>query len=249
MVNISIGGILSHSTVDYPKKSASVIYLCGCPYRCPWCQNPELVLEENCKKIDIQEIVDELKKNFLIDAVCVTGGEPLMQEETIQLLKEIKEETKLLLKIDTNGYFPERLEKALDYLDFLSIDIKAPLNEKYGYATGLKLNWNNAVERLLKSLEIISKWSGKKEARTTIIPELVDSEEDISEISKIAGKFKFDTYTLQQFRPGKTLDLEYGKKIAPSYEKMKKLGKTAKKNLPDILVQIVTEKKGLEIME
>jgi len=246
MIDINIGGIVSHSTVDYPKKSASVVYLCGCPFRCPWCQNPELVFEKNCKKVDIQEIVDELKRNFLIDAVCVTGGEPLMQDATILLLKKIKEETNLFLKIDTNGYFPERLEKAIGFLDFLTTDIKAPLDEKYGFAVGLASNWKQIVERVRKSYEIICGWRGKKEARTTIVPELVDSEEDIFRISEIVKKFKFNMYTLQQFRPDKTLDPEYEKKTAPSYEKMRKLGKTAKENLPDTLVQIVTDKKGFE---
>lgn len=246
MVEVNFAGISDHSTVDYSKKNAAVIYLCGCPYKCPWCQNRELVLEEGCRKIDVEKIVDELKKNFLVDAVCITGGEPLMQEETIYLLKKIKEETNLLLKIDTNGYFPGRLSEALDYLDFISVDIKAQLNEKYGFATGLKENWISEVERLKESLEILGGWKGEKEARTTIVPGLADSDEDIDEISKIAGKFKFNIYTLQQFRNEKTLDLEYEKIKAPDYEKMLALGKTAKRNLPNIIVRIATEKKGFE---
>ena len=116
-MKLNFAGIVDHSTLDYPGKSAAVVYLCGCPYRCPWCQNPELVFEEGCTEIEIDKIIKNLNENFLLDAVCVTGGEPLMQKNTIELLKKIKQDTDLLLKIDHNGYFPERLKKALPYLD------------------------------------------------------------------------------------------------------------------------------------
>jgi pyruvate formate lyase activating enzyme len=90
MTLINFAGIVDNSTVDYPGRLSAVIYLCGCPYRCPWCQNAELISNEgSCKPTEISYIVDRLKENFLIQAVCVTGGEPLMQEGTIELLEGI----------------------------------------------------------------------------------------------------------------------------------------------------------------
>ena len=243
-MKVKFAGIVDNSTLDFPGKVSAVVYLCGCPYRCPWCHNPELVKEEGCEEIEIDNIVVGLKENFLIDAVCVTGGEPLMQENTIELLKSIKENTKLLLKIDHNGFYPDKLREALKYLDFFTTDVKAPLNEKYGKVTGLS-GWEEVVKRVKQSHEILKQWNGKKEARTTIVPGLHD-EDDVREIAKIVKDVGFEFYILQQFRPNKTLDPDFEKKKSPSLEEMRKLGKIAKEILPDIMVKIVTQENGFE---
>ena len=249
-MKINFAGIVDNSTIDYPGKVSAVIYLCGCPYRCPWCQNPELVFEDEsvCQDVEPDYITGKLKDNFLIDAVCVTGGEPLLQEGTIELLERIKKETGLLLKIDHNGYFPQRLKKALPYLDFFTTDIKAPLNEKYGAAVGLPDQWERVVERVSESLEILKKWEGKKEARTTIVPGIADSTGDVSSIAKIVKDVGFETYTLQQFQNEKTLDPGFKKINGCDIEQMRILGKQAKKFLPGVKVQIVTSENGFEVI-
>ena len=247
MTKINFAGIVDHSTIDYPEKLSAVVYLCGCPYRCPWCQNAELVFNEgNCKPTEIDEIITSLKENFLINAVCVTGGEPLMQKETIGLLKRIKSETDLLLKIDTNGYFPERLEEILPLLDFFTTDIKAPLDERYGKVVGLPDQWEKVVSRVEKSLNILKKWKQQKEARTTIIPNLIDKKEEIAKIAKIVDETGFTHYILQQFRAERTMDPDYEKIQSPSLELMKELGTMAKEYLPRTKVQIVTQQNGFE---
>ena len=245
-MKVNFAGIVHNSTLDYPGKNAAVVYLCGCPYRCPWCQNPQLVLEEGCEMVEIDEIIEKLKENFLIDAVCIMGGEPLMQENTLELLKKIKQETGLLLKIDHNCFFPERLEKALKYLDFFTTDIKAPLNEKYGEVVGLPESRERIVERVKKSHEILKKWNGRKEARTTIVPGLIDTAEDIAAIAKVVKYVGFETYTLQQFRAEKTLDPEFKSLKSPGIEEMKKLGREAKKHLTGTKVQISTYENGFD---
>jgi len=245
-MKINFAGIVDHSTLDYPGKNAAVVYLCGCPYRCPWCQNPELVREEGCEMVEIDKIIEKLNENFLIDAVCVTGGEPLMQKNTIELLKRIKQETDLLLKIDHNCYFPERLKEALHYLDFFTTDVKAPLDEKYGAAVGLPDNWEKIVEKIKESHEILKEWRGRKEARTTIVPGLIETKEDVGKIAEIVKDVGFETYTLQQFRAEKTLDPKFKFIRSPAVEKMQELGKEAKKYLPDTKVRIVTQENGFE---
>ncbi len=247
MTKINFAEIVDHSTIDYPERLCAVVYLCGCPFRCPWCQNTEIVLsKDNCRLMEIDEIITSLRENFLIDAVCVTGGEPLMQDETIELLKRIRSETNLLLKMDSNGYFPERLRVALQYLNFFTIDVKAPLNERYGEVVGLPEHWKKVVRRVSESLSIIKKWNHSKEARTTIVPGLIDKREDIIEIAKIVNKNRFTMYTLQQFRPERTLDPEYEKVKSPDPELMRELGKTAKEYLPEARVRIVTQQNGFE---
>jgi len=247
MAEIKFAGIVDHSTIDYPGELSAVIYLCGCPYRCPWCQNEELVFEkENCKPTDIDYIIDQLKENFLIQSVCVTGGEPLMQKETIELLKRIKSETDLLLKIDTNCFFPKRLKEVLPFLDFFTTDVKAPLDKQYGDVIGLPNQWMKVVERVKQSQDILMKWSQPKEARTTIVPGLIDKKEDIRKTAEIVNKVGFTTYTLQQFRADRTLDPKYKEIKSPSLELMHELGRAAKQYLPKTKVQIVTLQNGFE---
>ncbi|PKP61070.1 MAG: anaerobic ribonucleoside-triphosphate reductase activating protein, partial [Candidatus Altiarchaeales archaeon HGW-Altiarchaeales-1] len=132
MLKINFAGIVDYSSVDFPGHVCAVIYLCGCPYRCPWCQNADVALAnpEVCREMEISEIIKNLKENFIIDAVTITGGEPLMQNETFELCLRIKNETNLLLKIDHNGFYPETLQKFLPLLDFIGLDIKAPFTEK-----------------------------------------------------------------------------------------------------------------------
>ncbi len=247
-MKLSLGGITDSSTIDYPKKVSSVVYLCGCPFRCGWCQNSELVLEDKsvCKEIEVDEIVSHLKQNFLIDAVCITGGEPLHQLNVIELLRKLKEDTDFLLKIDHNGFYPERVEEVLKYLDAFATDIKAPLNEKYGKVVGLPDKWKPIVERVKKTHELLKRWDGMKTARTTIVPGLIDSVDDIKEIANVVRDVGFDIYTLQQFRNQKCLNKEYEKKKSPSLEKMRELGRAAKELLSDTKVRIVTQQNGFE---
>jgi len=248
MTQIIYAGIVDNSTLDYPKKTAAVVYLCGCPYRCPWCQNKDLLTMDspNCRKTDTREIIKELQENFLIDAVCVTGGEPLMQEETIELLKEIKQETNLLLKIDSNCYYPQRLKKAIAYLDYFTTDVKAPMDERYGKVAGLPERWEEIVAKVKESHEILKNWDNPKEARTTVIPGLLDSKEEIRKTAGIVGEVGFTEYTLQQFRPENTLDPSYENKQSPPRELMVELAREAKKKLPHTRVQIVTLEGGFE---
>lgn len=249
---INCGGILDFSTLDYLDKVSAVVYLCGCNLRCPWCQNRDLVLENEkvCKKIEIKKIVQELKKNYLVQAVCITGGEPLMQSNLIDLLKLIRRETpKLKIKLDTNACYPENLKLALKYLDFISVDIKAPLDEEiYCKVVGFSgVGRKFYLKNIERSLEILKNFPWKKkEARTTIIPGLNDYENAIKRIAKVVREYKFNYYTLQQFRPKNTLDKKFEDCPSPERKKILELGKVAKKFLQKTKVRIVTEEKGFE---
>lgn len=247
MTEIKFAGIVDQSTLDFPGENAAVVYLCGCPFRCPWCQNPELVEETgNCAKTDLDYIIDQLKQNYLISGVTITGGEPLMQKETLELLKRIKEETDLKVKLDSNCFFPETLSKVLEYLDGFTTDVKAPLDERYGRVVGLHDQWKKIVERVNKSHTLLGSWPKFKEARTTIVPGLIDSEKDVTDAAEAVKNMGAEMYTLQQFRSDRTLDPGYKDIESPSVEKMLALGKVAKDHLPDVKVQIVTRKNGLQ---
>lgn len=190
-----IGGILDMSTVDYPGKVSSVVFFHGCNFRCPFCYNVSLVLGDDYQEIKPSDLVSSIKshKGF-IDAVVLTGGEPTIQPDLEELCRSIKN-LKLLVKLDTNGYEPEKVKRLLEerLLDFISVDIKSsPL--KYSSMAGVECN----LSRIKETLDAIKDSGVDYEFRTTIVPGKNDTPEDIRAICAFIKPAK---YVLQQFRP------------------------------------------------
>ena len=126
---MKIYGLQKTTLLDYPHEVASTIFIFGCNFRCPYCHNPELVKDTGkIEPIEWSEVLKFLKKrkNHL-GGVCITGGEPLLNEELINIVKEIHS-IGLKVKIDTNGSKPEFLKKL--NADYIAMDIKTSL-EKY----------------------------------------------------------------------------------------------------------------------
>ncbi len=100
---MKISGMQKLTLLDYPGKTACLLFTQGCNFRCPFCHNKDLLKNEQASKIEKNEIFDYLKKRRgLIDGVCISGGEPLLQEDIEEFIKEIKE-MGFLVKLDTNG--------------------------------------------------------------------------------------------------------------------------------------------------
>lgn len=135
-----ICGIQKLTLLDYPEKIAATIFTGGCNYRCPFCHNASLVLRPaECQPIPEEEIFDFLGKRVgKLDGVCITGGEPLLQSDIEDFIRKIRS-MGFLVKLDTNGAFPQRLKSLLDQglLDYVAMDIKnSP--EKYALSVGVK---------------------------------------------------------------------------------------------------------------
>ncbi len=224
------GGILDLSTVDFPGKLCSVIFFAGCPFRCPYCQNYRLLT--GGMNVSVEEIVAEVKRNFLIDGVCFTGGEPLAQnlDELTELVKRLKD-LGLAVKLDTNGYYPEKLEKVLDVIDYVAMDFKT-LPESYAELTGRE----DSAERVLESLRILTDSGVEYEIRTTVVPTIVDRRE-VEGIARILSEFGVERYVLQQFRNEDVLDdsLKQVEPFPKSY--LLELGRIAKAFVPKVLVR------------
>jgi len=231
-----IGGILDISTIDYPGKLCSVIFFAGCPFRCPYCQNHKLL--EDGIKVNVNYIVDKIRKNYLVDGVCLTGGEPLMQEinELVELIEKLRG-LGFSIKVDTNGYYPDKLAKIVDYVDYIAIDVKT-VPEKYSKVTGKE----NSAERVLESLKILVESGITFEARTTVVPTIVD-EKDIIEIAKMLASIGVKKYVLQQFRNEDVLDPTF-RTIAPfPKDYLINLGKIIKKFNLEVIVRCEGEVK------
>lgn len=232
MSSLPIKGIQKTSLVDYPGKVAATIFLGGCNFRCPYCQNRDLVL--NYKKmptIKEEEILDFLiEKKKWLDGVCITGGEPLLYDIT-NFIKKIKK-IGLLVKVDTNGSRPELLKKLIDnkLVDYVAMDIKVPL-EKYDNAARVNVN----KENIQKSVDILKQGKVDFEFRTTVVPDFF-TKEDCVEIGKwLKGSKK---YCLQQFRPMKTLDKAYERKKSYPKEQFDEFKKILEKYINKVEIRV-----------
>jgi len=200
-------GLLRTSFLDYPGKICATLFLTGCPFRCPFCHNPDLVFGEDPHDIDWPSFIDFLDtRKDVLDGICITGGEPLLHFDVLlRYLPQIKGKG-FLIKLDTNGYFPKELESLLknSLVDYVAMDIKSSL-EKYEKVTGVI---GIDIDRIKNSINIIKAKANDYEFRTTVLPEFYSSE-DALEIGQLLKEAK--RYTLQQFSANRDM-------IDPSYK-------------------------------
>ncbi len=221
--------------VDYPGKISCTIFLYGCPFRCGFCYNPSLVLQEETEDKSQEEILDFLKKRIgLIEGVCFTGGEPLMNidEEFLEKVKALG----YLIKIDTNGSYPEKLKKLIEkkLVNYIAMDIKSD-KESYQEVIGTII----PMIRIEESIKTIAQFPNY-EFRTTII-EKIHSKERIENMliwvnNLIGGKIK--NFALQGFKNhGVFIDKEYNEEKNTSEEYLKELKIIAEKYAENITIK------------
>ena len=169
---MKIAGLQKMTLLDYPGKVACTVFLPGCNYRCPFCHNSGLLEGAPEALISQEELLRFLKKRVgLLDGVCVTGGEPTLQNDLPQLLEAIKA-LGYGIKLDTNGSNPAMLEDLMGrgLVDYVAMDVKnAP--GRYGETVGLS---SLALEKTERSLKLLLGGSVDYELRTTCVEELHD---------------------------------------------------------------------------
>jgi len=189
-----IKGVQKLTLLDFPGRVAATVFTPGCNLRCPFCHNGTLVLVEDEGHLTEAEVLEFLKsRKGRLDGVCVTGGEPLLQQDIGEFLRKIKD-IGLEVKLDTNGFFPERLRELLDMgvLDYVAMDIKnSP--EAYGTTCGIK---GITIAPVLRSIELLKNSSVDYEFRTTVVRELHSAESIEGAARMIEGAPR---YFLQNF--------------------------------------------------
>ena len=201
-----IGGYDKLSTVDYPGEMACAIFLVGCNFNCGYCHNPSLI-SGNGAYVPKEEVMEYLRfRRNMLDAVCISGGEPTCNKDLKEFIKEIKD-MGYKVKLDTNGTHPEVIKELLDenLLDYVAMDIKAS-PKKYNEVTRCNVN----LELIKSTIKILKNSGVKHEFRTTYLPVL-----DEKDIDEITGTFvgKNSKYFIQQFRNVVTNDPKYHKMI------------------------------------
>lgn len=166
---IYIGGYRDISLVDVYRSVTYTLWLCKCNYNCPFCHNWHLAIGDpaSCKWIDIEEIINKLREvSKLIDYIHVTGGEPLLQINSLRELYMRSRETGLKNSLDSNLSIPNNLSKLLDekLLDHVASDLKIPFDELTGLGDKSLVYWRLFIE----SIEILSNYNVLFELRIPV---------------------------------------------------------------------------------
>ncbi len=185
------------SSVEFHGNMSLVIFMSKCPLACRYCHNVEL-LEDNSEK-SFDEIKEEIDSSAdFLDAVVISGGEPLVQSDAvIEILKYVRQ-IGLKTKLDTSGIYPEKLKEILDLdiLDYVSLDVKTTFS-KYRKITGANIGF-----QVKKSMELINQAGVHLEIRTTYVPTLHTKKD----IHNLVDEIEAEVYTIQQFRNKNVLD-------------------------------------------
>ena len=171
---VTICGLQKMTLLDFPGRLACTVFLGGCDMRCPFCHNSELIDGSARPVMEEEELLSFLRKRKgMLEGVAVTGGEPLLRPENLELLRKIRE-IGYPVKLDTNGTHPARLRQVLaeDLAQYVAMDIKnSP--ERYADTAGLpSLN----LEPVRESVRIIMTDAADYEFRTTVTAELHDGD-------------------------------------------------------------------------
>lgn len=194
---INIGDIEKFSIVDWPSKISVVVFLQGCPWRCPFCYNQSLQdfkTQGNASWDNLLHLLEHRKG--VIDAVVFSGGEPLMQQNLAQAMDIVKE-MGFEVGLHTGGYDPRALEKVISKVSWVGFDVKAPFDAaKYKSATG----GFGDVEKIKQSIKILLQSGVHFECRTTCDPRILEIN-DIYQIADTLADFGVTEYYIQKYRP------------------------------------------------
>jgi len=223
---MQITGFEKFSLIDYPGQLVATIFLFGCNFRCGFCHNPELVITDKARNVipeeKILQFLKERKK--YLEGVCITGGEPLINQDLPEFLRKIKD-IGYLVKLDTNGSKPDLLKKIIDggLVDYVAMDIKSD-KDNYDLLAGKEVELPN----IEKSIKIIINSGLDYEFRTTVIKDSHNRDimKNIGEWLNEFGKPK--KFRIQNFVPrkGKIIDDEFEKAKGLKEEELENLKKS-----------------------
>lgn len=247
-MKVNYGSCVPISTVDWHGHVSVVLFLRNCSFRCPYCQNHELLNDSGLTDTSVLEAAIKKSKPF-VSSLILLGGEPLMQKQAVMHLARFAKENGLLVGVHTNGFYPQVLDEMIreKLLDKVFIDIKAPLDdaEAYGRMIGcstsqVKADPADAVRNVSDSVMIALQNSVELELRTTIFRDFMGDADDVrktaASILSLTGDRKVP-YVLQQGL-AENAALESMRCIKPlSRDEMLELARSAHESLDNIWIR------------
>ena len=191
---LRVGGFTPLSTTDWPGMLAAVVFCQGCPWRCRYCHNPDLIPARGEHEISWEAVLAFLhRRQGLLDGVVFSGGEPTLQASLADAMREVRA-LGFRIGLHTGGMYPEKLEAVLPLVDWVGMDVKAPF-AAYPRITGAAGSGARALAGLQQVLE-----SGvDHEIRTTVHPVLL-SDSDLAEMAHDLAARGVKHYVIQAFR-------------------------------------------------
>lgn len=235
-----LAGLQKLTLLDFPDQVACTVFTAGCDLRCPFCQNPDLVIPElvsETERLSEDDFFGFLeKRKGKLGGVAVTGGEPTLHADLPQFMEKIRS-MGFLVKLDSNGLNPEALAGILDakLADYVAMDVKnSP--QKYAMTVGIKERTEGELwERASRSIALLKEGSTPYEFRTTVVGGL-HTEEDIREIARQLQGAK--AWYLQQFIGNNELVKDFGAEemdlTTPEPKTLERMCEIAKEFLPNV---------------
>ncbi len=227
-----LAGLVPTSLVDFPGRVAATLFLGGCNFRCPFCQNPQLVVGPWHELMPLPELTSWLaERHKLLEGVCISGGEPCLDVEVLARIASLAHAQDLAVKVDTNGSKPEAISRliAANLVDYVALDIKAS-PQRYSTATGVPTD----LDAIAETVRILREAHLPQELRTTIVPRL-HAPEDLRAIGEWVGGDS--PYYVQPFRPGTTLDPAWATEPEPSRELLEELARVVEPYFAGVAVR------------
>lgn len=253
-MKLNLGDVIPTSTLDWPGKVVLVVFMWGCPLKCPYCSNARFIeVPEDLQATDVESVnARVLDASRFVDAVVFSGGEPFMQTAALREMATYVKGLGLLAGVHTNGAYPDRIAELANagLLDAVFLDIKAPLEyEAYRAACGeLK---KDTFESIKRSLALCCELRGSKkiqffEARTTVFQGISDTPEDIGKIARSVECA--DAYVVQQGRPEVATDERLKATGAIHRNRLVEIARAAREKTKVRVVKVRTHLFGDEII-
>ena len=200
-IELPVVGYRKLSVADYPGRLCATLTVPGCNLRCPYCPHEELVHRHAAmENIPVEELLESLypRAGFL-DAVTLTGGEPLLHRGLPDFLREIKR-LGLDVKLDTNVSKPRMLRRVMErrLVDYLSVHVVAPMG-RYRDVSKSRVR----VEAVRNGIHMVRRGGVPHEFTLTPVPG-IHGIGDIQEVSRmLAGSRRL---VIKRFNPDECMD-------------------------------------------
>lgn len=215
VAGLQVSGMTPLTTIDFPHHLACVLYTQGCPLRCGYCHNPELIpFQTDTEPLSWSDIDDFLtRRQGLLEAVVFSGGEPTLQPGLREAMLNVKQQG-YKVGLHSAGVQPSRLESVLSHLDWVGLDVKAPAY-LYARVTGR----HNQALKNRQSLQLLLASGIAFECRTTVSWQLLQPE-DILLLARQLAAMGVTCYALQISHGNNCLDSRLQRPVSLATEQL-----------------------------
>lgn len=192
--DLAIAGLVPLSTCDWPGRLVATVFLQGCPWRCTYCHNPELLDSRAPGQVPWAQVVDLLSRRAgLLDGLVFSGGEATRQPALVAAAREVRD-AGFGVGLHTAGAYPRRLAAVLPFVDWVGLDIKATPG-RYEAITGVPA----AARAAFESLSLVLASGVAVQVRTTVDPTVLD-DQDVADLTGLLAGLGVRDHVLQEVR-------------------------------------------------